>query len=278
MAGNAVEAGRTVTSKVTAILMAFADGSEWTLSELARLTHIPLTTTHRLVAELAAARLLERTTAGGYKVGPAVGRLHRDDDRCGSTVAQLAPAVLDDLASATGGPVRLGVLRDLRVAYVEKAGRAPATSFAAGAVLPAHASALGKVLLAFAPAATTRAVVAAGLPRYTTRTLSRPGELAHALSVTRLTRVANCDGELVEGECAVAAPVQVGGRVLAALEARVPNLRSLDLTRRLLTVAARSMSRELAGVPGPVAVSPVAVSPVAVSPVAVSPVAMSTAS
>jgi hypothetical protein len=44
MAGNAVESGRTVTSKVTSILMVFADGSE-SLSELARITHIPL---HRL--------------------------------------------------------------------------------------------------------------------------------------------------------------------------------------------------------------------------------------
>ena len=49
MAGNAVESGRTVTSKVTAILMAFADGTGWSLSELARITNIPLTTTHGLV-------------------------------------------------------------------------------------------------------------------------------------------------------------------------------------------------------------------------------------
>ena len=77
MAGNAVEAGRTVTSKVTAILMAFADGTEWSLSELARITNIPLTTTHRLVTELVAAQLLERSPEG-YRVGPALGRLLRD--------------------------------------------------------------------------------------------------------------------------------------------------------------------------------------------------------
>jgi DNA-binding IclR family transcriptional regulator len=248
MAGNAVEAGRTVTSKVTAILMAFADGSEWSLSELARLTRIPLTTTHRLVAELTAARLLERVPGGRYRVGPAVGRLYRDDDRCAPTVAQLAPAVLDDLAAVTGCPVRLGVLRNLQVAYVEKAGRAASTSFAAGAVLPAHASALGKILLAFAPGPTARAVVAAGLTRYTPRTLTRPADLIHALSVARLTRLATCDGELVEGECAVAAPVTgPGGRVLAALETRVPDLRDTDATRRILTIAARGLSRELAG-------------------------------
>ena len=254
MAGNSVESGRTVTSKVTAILMAFADGTDWSLSELARLTQIPLTTTHRLVTELTAAQLLERAPGGGYRVGPAVGRLHRDT-AAAPTVARLAPAVLDDLAGATGRVVRLGVLRGLRVAYVEKAGRAPATSFTAGAELPAHASALGKILLAFAPAATAKAVVATGLPRYTAQTLSRPCDLMHALSVARLTRTATCDGELVAGECAVAAPVAgPGGRVVAALEMRVPDLRDLDGVRRLLTVTARGLSRELAGAAAPDAV------------------------
>jgi DNA-binding IclR family transcriptional regulator len=249
VAGNAVESGRTVTSKVTAILMAFADGTGWSLTELARITGIPLTTVHRLVGELTAAQLLERVPEGGYRVGRALGRLHRDLAERAPTLAQLAPAVLDDLGAATGGPVRLGVLRNLRVVYAEKAGRAPATSFAAGASLPAHASALGKVLLAFGPAATTRTLVAAGLPRYTARTLTRPDLLMHALSVTRLTRIATCDSELVAGERTVAAPVVgPGGEVVAAVEARVADLRTgLEAARGLLTLTARSLSRELAG-------------------------------
>ena len=85
----------------------------------------------------------------------------------------------------------------------------------------------------------------------------------HALSVARLTRIATCDGELVAGECAVAAPVTgPGGRVVAALEMRVPDLRGLDDTRRLLTVTARGLSRELAGPAAAPAAGPV---PVAVS-------------
>jgi DNA-binding IclR family transcriptional regulator len=252
MAGNAVESGRTVTSKVTAILMAFADGTDWSLSELARLTGIPLTTTHRLVTELVAAQLLERAPQG-YRVGPALSRLRTPDAAGGPTVAQLAPAVLDDLVVATGRPVRLGVQRDLRVSYVEKAGRTPATSFAAGAQLPLHASALGKVLLAFGPSAVARSLAANGLPRFTPRTLTRADQLLHALSVIRLTRIATCDGELVAGETTVAAPVAgPGGRVVAALEAVVPDLTTVDSVRQLLTVSARSMSRELAG-PAPIA-------------------------
>ena len=249
MAGNAVEAGRTVTSKVTAILMAFAGGTGWSLSELARLTGIPLTTTHRLVTELTAAQLLERSPEGGYCIGPALGGLCRGEDAGVPTLAQRAPAVLADLADTTGAAVRLGVLRDLRVAYIEKAGRAPTTSFAAGAVLPAHASALGKALLAFAPSTAVRALLATGLPRYTPRTMTRPDQLLHALSVTRLTRLATCAGELVAGECTVANPVAgPGGRVVAALEIRVPDLQAgVQAARHLLTLTARSLSRELSG-------------------------------
>jgi DNA-binding IclR family transcriptional regulator len=164
-------------------------------------------------------------------------------------VTTLAPAVLDDLAAATGRPARLGVLRELRVAYVEKVGRAPATSFGACATLPAHASALGKVLLAFAPPGTARALVGTGLPRYTARTVTRPERLLHELAVARLTGFATCEGELLAGEAAVAAPVTApGGRVVAALESRVDDLRAgLEAARHLLTLAARGLSRELSG-------------------------------
>jgi DNA-binding IclR family transcriptional regulator len=253
MAGKAVEPGRTVTSKVTAILMAFTSGSDWSLSELARLTGIPLTTTHRLVSELTAARMLERAPGARYRVGPALGQLQSAAGAAPAapTVAALAPAVLDDLAAATGRTVRLGVLRGTRVAYVEKAGRAAVTSFGAGATLPAHASAMGKVLLAFAPPATARSTVARGLAHYTERTITRRAQLLHELSVTRLTGFATCHGELLPDESTVAAPVTAaGGRVVAALEARAADLRpgphgGLDVARHLLTVAARGLSREL---------------------------------
>ena len=163
MAGNAVESGRTVTSKVTAILMAFADGTGWSLSELARITNIPLTTTHRLVTELVAAQLLERSPTATASAGPGPAAPDRDhrwpDPHPAGSGRPRRPR------RRTGRPVRLGVLRELRVTYVEKPGRAPTTSFAAGAQLPLHASALGKGLLAFAPSSVARSLVATGLPR-----------------------------------------------------------------------------------------------------------------
>ncbi|NIR58228.1 MAG: helix-turn-helix domain-containing protein, partial [Gammaproteobacteria bacterium] len=57
-------------SRVTAILDAFDAGhSRLTLSDIARRSGLPLSTVHRLVAELEQWRALERDTEGGYRVG-----------------------------------------------------------------------------------------------------------------------------------------------------------------------------------------------------------------
>ena len=74
MAGNSTESGRSVTSKITSILMTFTEGSVHSLTEIARLSGLPISTAHRLTCELASWRLLERTDDGQYRVGllPAV--------------------------------------------------------------------------------------------------------------------------------------------------------------------------------------------------------------
>jgi len=61
MAGNSTESGRSVTSKITSILLTFTEGSEHSLTEIARLAGLPISTAHRLTSELASWRLLERT-------------------------------------------------------------------------------------------------------------------------------------------------------------------------------------------------------------------------
>ena len=51
MAGNSTDAGRSVTSKVVAILLTFADGNIHSLTEIARLAGLPVSTAHRLATE-----------------------------------------------------------------------------------------------------------------------------------------------------------------------------------------------------------------------------------
>jgi DNA-binding IclR family transcriptional regulator len=110
---------------------------------------------------------------------------------------------------------------------------------------------MGKALLAFSPSGVVDQVVAHGLERFTPRTLTSADQLRRSLSVVRLTHVAVCRGELDDGYSALAVPVfGGGGAVVAALEAAV---RDLGAERRVLepvlTLAARSLSRELALTP-----------------------------
>ena len=69
LSGNSSESGRSVTSKIAAILLTFADGTLHPLTEIAGLTGIPTSTVHRLVSELVASDFLERTDDSQYRVG-----------------------------------------------------------------------------------------------------------------------------------------------------------------------------------------------------------------
>lgn len=249
MAGNATESGRSVTSKITSILMTFTEGSEHSLTEIARLAGLPVSTAHRLTSELASRRLLERTADGQYRAGLPL-RTIGGPDTAPPSVAERAPYVLHDLAAVTKCRARLGVLRELEVAYIQKdPGPHPATTFTPAATLPLHATALGRVLLAFSPQRTVEMTILRGLRQYTPHTVTAPVRFRRALGVTRLTRVAVAKWQLEAGVCGVAVPVfGSGGEVLAAIELSVRDL-GTDLQPILgpLSIAARSLSRELAG-------------------------------
>ena len=68
MAGNSTDPGLPVISKVTAILMVFADGGVHTLTEITGAANLPRSTTHRLASELVAWRLLEHPEERSYRI------------------------------------------------------------------------------------------------------------------------------------------------------------------------------------------------------------------
>jgi DNA-binding IclR family transcriptional regulator len=247
MAGNSTEAGRSVTNKITSILMTFTEGSEHTLTEISQLAGLPISTAHRLTSELASWRLLERTADGRYRAGLVL-RMMGSGDSCPPALRERAPCVLEDLAKVTRCRVRLGVLQELEVAYIEKQpGPRPVSSFMPAATLPVHPTALGRALLAFAPASVVEMTILRGLRAYTPHTVTAPDRFRRALAVVRLTRVAFTRFELEATTCGVAVPVfGPGGELVAAIELTVPDLgRELQPVMAALTIAARSLSREL---------------------------------
>ena len=247
MAGNSTESGRSVTSKITSILLTFTQGSEHSLTEIARLAGLPISTAHRLTSELASWRLLERTDRGLYRAGLSL-RTIGTVGACPSSITERAPCVLEDLCAATKKRSRLGVLQDLTVSYIEKRpGQHPASLFSPAATLPVHPTALGRALLAFSPIQTVELTILNGLRAYTPYTVTSPERFRRALAVTRLTRVAITRWELETEVCAVAMPVfGSGGEVVAAIELTVSDLGpELKSALPALAIASRSLSREL---------------------------------
>ena len=240
--------GRSVTCKLAAILRTFSNGGVHSLSEIARSAGIPLSTAHRLATELAAWGVLERTQDRHYRVGGLLTLIgsqtwHEPD------FYEDGRRVLDDLCSATRATVRLGVLGDdLAVSYIEKHPNAlPVPSTFEERTLPAHATAMGKALLAFSPPEIVDAVIERGLDPYTPFTIVTPHGLRRALAITRMTLVATARQELRLNTAAVAVPVFAsGGNVVAALELTTTGVGTqLHLVQSAVVVAARALSHDL---------------------------------
>jgi IclR family transcriptional regulator, acetate operon repressor len=255
MAGNSTDPGRSVTSKVTAILMVFADGGVHTLTEIACCANLPTSTAHRLASELVAWRLLERTEERSYRIGLPLRMITSEYSESEvwsytQTIMHALP-VLHELSRATQNEVRLGVLRGSDVLTLQPhTNRFSERVNAEGlthALIPAHATAAGKALLAFSRPAVVDRVVEAGLSAFTPDTITSPDVLRQKLSVIRLTQIAISRNEFQCGKTAIAMPIFYGrGRVAAAIELTVGDLGGeLKPAASALSVACRSLSRQL---------------------------------
>jgi DNA-binding IclR family transcriptional regulator len=248
MAGNGIDPGRSVTSKVTAILLTFEQGDTFSLTEIARLTQLPISTAHRLTNELVACELLERPNDGHFRVGAHLRCIGGNARYVPPTFHDRAQRVMEDLSAATGRcVVRLGMLEGLQLNYLEKApGNGPIRVGPESGTLPLHATALGRALLAFAPPPLVSAVLGRELSAYTPHTCTSAEQLRHTLAVIRLTRVSVCRYEYDQQVSSVAVPIfGAGGSVNAALELSGREGTDLRMIQPTLVVAGRSLSRDL---------------------------------
>ena len=248
---QAAQVNRAVVEKAFTLLEAWQHGGEVLgLSELARRSSQPKSTSHRLLGILEAASLIERE-AGGYRLGARLhglsGRLvanHRPELR------EICLPFLQDLYELSHETIHLAVLDGLDVHCVEKIyghRRSPLASRVDG-ILPAHSTALGKALLAHAGPAAQRRVLRSTLRAYTPSTITDPLRLAAELRSVKVYGVAYDRRETHPDVVCVAAPVlDERGQAIAALSVSGPSQRFdtasvLDRLRR----AARAASLALA--------------------------------
>jgi DNA-binding IclR family transcriptional regulator len=121
-----------------------------------------------------------------------------------------------------------------------------------GAVLPWHACALGKVLVAYRPEADRAQLLAGALPMLTGGTVTDPERLKAELHDARRNGYAVEDGEAAIGDAGVAAPVFDSDGVVGAIGVVGPVERVLAPERRdahavLVRETAKLLSRDLGG-------------------------------
>jgi IclR family transcriptional regulator, acetate operon repressor len=206
-------------ARLTALLAAFRPGDGFLgPAELARRTAMPKSSAHRLIGQLAKQGLLERDN-GAVRLGLKlfeIGQLALGQ----RGLVDAARPFLVDLREATRNTVHLAILKGTEVVYLDimRGPDAPDLPSRVGGRFPAHATAVGKAILAHSPGEVQEAVISAGLPRIGPRTLTAPGLLRRQLAKVSEEGTAYDREESGPGVICVASPVlDETGRARAAI-------------------------------------------------------------
>lgn len=238
----------SMVERMTLIIDSFGTRSTvLTLEQIARRTHLPRSTAHRILDQLVRLDWIEHHPPA-YRLGRRGLGVGGQDAGYGELRAAAAP-VLHELQVRTGLVVHLAVLKGAEVHYLDKIGG----SFAAhvpsrvGGRAPAHCTALGKAMLACIPAEQVDASVGDRMGRLTQRTIADL-ELLHG----ELSRIRSRHGLAFErAECipalaCVAAPVRSGEGLLGAISLVGGADAPLEKVAPLVVDAARRVTAALA--------------------------------
>ena len=234
------------------ILSALQGARRLSLAELAARLQLPASTVHGILATLAAHGMVEQEAGSSrYMLGPAVLRLssvYLDSLEFRSRALKWA----EELARRTASAVRAGVLLldDVIIVHNEPRPDGSRQMPEVGFVIPAHASALGKALLAFRPDAAARYTTAGRgeLRRMTGDTIVDPRLLETNLDDVARTGIATEQDEALLGESSIAAPVfDAAGTAVGAIGIVLPSSEwpASPSMHDDVREAARNISREL---------------------------------
>jgi IclR family acetate operon transcriptional repressor len=192
-------------------------GTPLSLSEIGARAGLHLSTTHRLLATLSQRQFVEQEReTGHYRVGAGAFRVGRSFLEELNLSPRLRP-VLVQLAARTGETANLVIRSGVEAVYVDHViGTQVAKLFTeVGQRVPLHCTAVGKVLLAFAPDMADL-LAHLQLPRFTPRTITSHPALQRELAEVRARGYAVDREEHEVGVACIAAPVHAAAGLMAA--------------------------------------------------------------
>ncbi|MGV0791498.1 IclR family transcriptional regulator [Mycolicibacterium sp. XJ1819] len=258
---RAADAPTSMVARVALILNSFDHtDTPLHLDQVAGRTGLPRSTAHRILTQLHSVGLLQHLSEG-YRLtaasAPAGGVDH-------SALRGVASPVLERLRADTALAVHLGALRGADVLCLDQisGGSGAAVPMRVAGHTPAHASALGKAMLAQLAPEQVDEIFGEPLRKCTPATIADLPTLHEELARIRSRHgLAYDDQELAVGLSSVAAPIRLPAGELAALSltgampaARLQRMAPF-LTRACRGIGERVANRPSASTRGPGAVS-----------------------
>jgi len=235
-----MEAQSTVEKAIDVLFHLHAEPHARGVTDIGRALGLSKSSTHRMLTALGRRGLVEKDDRGRYRPGIGlvalgVGALDREP------IVAAARPVLEAEAQALGETVFLVAARAGRIVVLDKSEGEGFLRAAprVGSAVPVHATAVGKLYLAYGEGAVV--LPAGALARFSDRTITERGALARAVARAAERGFAENADEWIPGLSVVAAPVIAGSsvrRMLAAVALAAPTARMRLLGR---DAAARHM-------------------------------------
>jgi IclR family transcriptional regulator, acetate operon repressor len=254
--GNSEQSPVQSVDRAVSILELLARQGDTGVTEIAAELGVHKSTAFRLAAALELRGLVEQPgERGKYRLGLGLVRL-AGAATVRMDLTQQSRPVSESLAADVAETINLAILdSDAAVNIDQVLGPSAITTHNwVGQRTPLHATSSGKVLLAYLPGPALDARLAAGLERFTPRTVTDAEVLRAELEQVRADGYACTVEELEEGLNAVAAPVFAdNGQVIAAISVSGPSFRLTGERLERAAGAVRSAAAEISARIGHVA-------------------------
>ena len=223
---------------------------------LSKALDLPLGSTHRLLADLAAEAVIEQTTGGNWQLSYRL--LEITDlqiDHVG--FPRLARPYCDALARFSGETVNVNILSNLSCVCIDKVrgNESMQLDWRVGARGPLHCGGSAKAMMAFLPPIEMAQVLASPLQPFNANTITDPAALTAEAARIRARGYAIDDQEIILGVFCVGVPIvgrngyPVGAISVSGMTPKKPGLAIAPLVERL-NDACHAVSQRL-GYSGP---------------------------